>query len=272
MILENLYDISSLSEIDNDSKSVIITDEQTIKSIFSSDLNDRMIANQIFRNEMDKTLKTGDVVLVTNEDFTVKAYCLVTIVCGQIVPYLLYFIDYNEGKEITRNFTKGDIDILSQYPIFAEDEQLVFFITQLNKVFSADAPSDNRKYFQTIKTYLDKGLWAGNIDSFYGSTKEIADKLGYRSIDEGANVLFEKDGQILAFYGYNIYGNYEDVRKAYCEVAMMKENESLIYNSFFGNLFLTDAGSGIVNRNLLKYEEDVNNLLRQNLFRKQKKK
>jgi hypothetical protein len=28
--------------------------------------------------------------------------------------------------------------------------------------------------------------------------KEIADKLGYRSIDEGANVLFEKDGQILS--------------------------------------------------------------------------
>ena len=80
MILENLYDISSLSEIDNDSKSVIITDEQAITSIFSGDLNDRMIAAQIFRNEMNKTLKTGDVVLVTNEDFTIKAYCLITIV------------------------------------------------------------------------------------------------------------------------------------------------------------------------------------------------
>ena len=223
MIYNNLYDLSGLSLLDNEDDSVIFTDTETVESVFSSQVKKEF--SQIFRAKLNQKFKTGDIVVVSNEDMTVKAYCLITIICGEIVPYVLYYVDMNRGEESIRNFSISDIEMLSTYPALSEPEELIFFLTKLSLVFAENAPADYRKYIQIIKSYLDKGLWVANItwpadDLAIQHTKSIMDNMGYRLINEGkentfinrlSDISYEKNGQILSFIGNGIYGPYEEV-------------------------------------------------------------
>lgn len=264
MIYKNLYDLAGLSLIDSDTDSVIFTDTETVESVFLTQNSKKEFA-EIFRANLNKKFKTGDIIVVANEDMTVKAYCLITIICGQIVPYVLYYIDMNRGEESIRNFSIADIEMLSAYPILSEPEELIFFLTKLSIVFAENAPTDYRKYIQVIKSYLDKGLWATNITwpadaSANSRTKSLMDKMEYRQADN-YGILFEKNGQILSFCGTGLYGPYEEVRKVYCEMASIDGYESMVYNDFFGMLFTTEWGNGDIARNLIVYEEDVKKAL-----------
>lgn len=268
MIYKNLYDLAGLSLIDSDTDSVIFTDAETVESVFSTQNSKKEFA-EIFRANLNKKFKTGDIIVVSNEDMTVKAYCLITIICGEIVPYVLYYIDMNRGEESIRNFSIADIEMLSAYPILTEPEELIFFLTKLSIVFAENAPADYRKYIQVIKSYLDKGLWAANItwpadDLAIKHTKSIMDNMGYRLINEGkentfvnrlSDISYEKNGQILSFMGNGIYGPYEEVRKAYCEMSSMDGYESMIYNDFFGLLFTDEVLNGQIVKGLIEYEE-----------------
>ena len=140
MIYKNLYDLAGLSLIDSDTDSVIFTNDETVASVFSTQSSKKEFA-EIFRANLNKKFKTGDIIVVSNEDMTVKAYCLITIVCGQIVPYVLYYIDMNRGDESIRNFSIADIEMLSAYPILSEPEELMFFLTKLSIVFAGKCTS-----------------------------------------------------------------------------------------------------------------------------------
>ena len=274
MIYKNLYDLAGLSLLDSEADNVIFTDNETVESVFSTQNSKKEFA-EIFRANLNKKFKTGDIIVVSNEDMTVKAYCLITIICGEIVPYVLYYIDMNRGEESIRNFSIADIEMLSAYPILTEPEELIFFLTKLSIVFAENAPADYRKYIQVIKSYLDKGLWAANItwpadDLAIKHTKSIMDNMGYRLINEGkentfvnrlSDISYEKNGQILSFIGNGIYGPYEEVRKAYCEMSSMDGYESMIYNDFFGLLFTDEVLNGQIVKGLIEYEEIVKKAL-----------
>jgi superfamily II DNA or RNA helicase len=274
MIEKSLYDISELSEIDTDIENIIITESEIVKSSLSEELEVKKAFSKIFRENLDKKFKTGDIVLVCNDDVSIKAYCLVTIICGEIVPYVISYVDYNDGVEINNNFSMGDLEMLSAYPELSDKSELIFFITKLSRIFSESASSSYRKFIFGVKECLDKGLWVAKTNSIrhkdwevgnksYSAdfdysyvAKEIMDKMNIPSINE-ENTIFESEGKLITFYDGNIYGPYNLVRKVYCEIASVEGNEGLIYDNSFGELFTTEAGASIISKNLIEYENEV---------------
>jgi superfamily II DNA or RNA helicase len=263
MIEKSLYDISELSEIDTDIENIIITESEIVKNSLSEELEVKKAFSKIFRENLDKKFKTGDIVLVCNDDVSIKAYCLVTIICGEIVPYVISYVDYNDGVEINNNFSMGDLEMLSAYPELSDNSDLIFFITKLSRIFSESANSSYRKFIFGVKECLDKGLWVANAntkkfeseDYLDWNPKLIMDAMNIASINK-ENTVFETEGKLIAFYDGNIYGPYDLVRKVYCEVAK-STNQDLIYNNSFGELFVSEVGTSIISKNLIEYENEV---------------
>ena len=256
--LSNLYDLSGLSLIDYEGQ-VIIADINSIEQDTTPGAYNLLEKiSMLIRNSVKEgsKIKTGDIVLVTNEDSSRKIYCLISVVCGQVVPYVLYEVNYESGNEVIANFTRSDIEMLMQYPMFQDSAELIFFITKMKNVFAENAATDNRSLIQNIKTYLDKGLWAAYVDGHYSKPEDIAAKLGLRRISD-SDVLYEKDGKYLAFYDNNIYGSYDLVKAAFCEIADQPDVfSSLIYTTAFGALFNKNE-SGIVMSRLVDFENDI---------------
>lgn len=253
MIDKALYDNSVLSEIDNDIENIIITDAEIVKDSLSEDIEVKKSFSKMFRENLDKKFKTGDIVLVTNDDVSIKSYCLITLICGEVVPYVLSFVDYNEGVEINNHFAIGDLEMLSNYPELSESNDLIFFITKLSRVFSDSASASFRKYIFGVKEFLDKGLWVANSPNDH---KVIMDKMNIPSVNE-ENTLFETDGKLLAFYDNAVYGPYNLVKRFYCEVASSEGNEALIYDNSFAELLVTEHGASFVSKNIIAYEQEV---------------
>ena len=161
--LSFLYDLSGFYEIDSNPEKVVITskiDDITNDGTLSSR---RITLSGIITEKLKGTIKTGDIILVANEDMTKKSYCLITIACGQVVPFVIYEVDLNTGNEVIADFLKGDVDLLIEYPMFNDIDEIVFFLSNLNRVFSDNASVEDRTLIQPIKEYLDKGLWAAYI-------------------------------------------------------------------------------------------------------------
>lgn len=253
MIDKALYDNSVLSEIDNDIENIIITDAEIVKDSLSEDIEVKKSFSKMFRENLDKKFKTGDIVLVTNDDVSIKSYCLITLICGEVVPYVLSFVDYNEGVEINNHFAIGDLEMLSNYPELSESNDLIFFITKLSRVFSDSASASFRKYIFGVKEFLDKGLWVANSPNDH---KVIMDKMNIPSVNQ-ENTLFEIDGKLLAFYDNAVYGPYNLVKRFYCEVASSEGNEALIYDNSFAELLVTEHGASFVSKNIIAYEQEV---------------
>lgn len=258
--LSNLYDISGLSIVDNEGE-VIITDitelvgSYTITHWMSLEKISKLIKERVKDNK--EKIKTGDIILVTNEYYTRKIYCLISVVCGEIVPYVLYDVDYETGDENVANFTRGDVEMLLAYPMFQDHAELIFFITKLSNVFAENASTENRSLIQTIKTYLDKGLWAANVNGYYSKPSDVAEKIGLNKISY-SDVLYEKDGKHLAFYDNDLYGSYELVKAAFCEIASGPDAHDLFYTKAFGSKFVkTDAGLGTLMTRLVDFENDI---------------
>lgn len=261
MLLKSLHDISELSELDTDIENVIITDSEIVKK--SLDKSSIIEFSKIFRANLDKKFKTGDIILVTNEDLSIKSYCLITLICGEIVPYVISYVDYNDGVEINNQFALNDLEMLSGYPEFSDSADLIFFVTKLNRVFSESADSDFRKYISGISQYLDKGLWvarASSVEStdlkFNPAIKLALDKMNIPTYNNQPN-LFESEGKLIMIDGDNVCGPYNLVRKIFCEVASMEGNEAMIYDNSFGELFVTAAGVDKIGKLLISYENEV---------------
>jgi len=267
--LSFLYDLSGFYEIDSNPEKVVITskiDDITNDGILSSR---RITLSGIITDKLKGTIKTGDIILVANEDMTKKLYCLITIACGQVVPFVIYEVDLNTGNEVIADFLKGDVDLLMQYPMFNDIDEIVFFLSNLNRVFSDNASVEDRTLIQPIKEYLDKGLWAAYIDGMYDSPDEITSRLGLNKVGESASAIlpdlaksmtpvpvYEKDGKFVAFYDYNVYGDYNLVKAIFCEVVKAPEAKAFLYNNAFGSLF-SKAILGDVMKNLVAFENDI---------------
>jgi hypothetical protein len=267
--LSFLYDLSGFYEIDSNPEKVVITskiDDITDDGTLSSR---RITLSGIITDKLKGTIKTGDIILVANEDMTKKLYCLITIACGQVVPFVIYEVDLNTGNEVIADFLKGDVDLLMEYPMFNDIDEIVFFLSNLNRVFSDNASVEDRTLIQPIKEYLDKGLWAAYIDGMYDSPDEITSRLGLTKVGESVSAIlpdlaismtpvpiYEKDGKFVAFYDYNVYGDYNLVKAIFCEVVKAPEAKAFLYNNAFGSLF-SKAILGNVMKNLVAFENDI---------------
>lgn len=263
--LSNLYDLSGLSLVDHEG-TVITTDISQLEGSYTIThwSARKKIADLIKDNikSNNAKIKTGDIILITNDDLSRKIYCVISVVCGEIVPYILYDVNYETGNEIIANFTRGDVEMLMQYPMFQDHSELIFFITKLRNVFAENAATENRSLIQTIKTYLDKGLWAAQVDGYYSSAEDIAQKLGLKQISHSP-VMYEKEGKYLAFYDNNLYGAYELVKSAFCEIATGIDAEDLLYTTAFGGMFhKSEAGLGMLMTRLVDFESDIELLTR----------
>ena len=266
--LSPLYDLSGLSLVDNDHDRVIITDVDTLYKEINDVTKFRQALSKLIVENLTGKIKTGDVVLLADENFSRKIYCLITVACGQLVPYILYDVNYDNGAEWIASFSKGDVEMLSEYPMFKDPSELIFFLTNLGKVFGENATTDNRSLIQPVKTFLDKGFWAAFTDGNYDKPDDIANKLGLKKVGVSDAILpdlalsmtpvpiYEKDGKHIAFYDYNLYGDYELVKAAFCEIA--KSNDStnhLLYAGAFG--WISKVNTGMLMTRLTDFENDV---------------
>jgi len=250
--LSFLYDLSGFYLIDSDSDKVVITDMVELHNNIS---NYRASLSKVITENLTGKIKTGDIILVTDKDMNRKTYCLISVACGQVVPYVIYDVDFSSGNETIADFSKGDVEMLSEYPMFKDTDELVFFLTNLNYIFSDNGTADDRALIHPVKTYLDKGLWATLADGMYGSAKEIADKLGLTKISH-SDIMYEKDGKYLAFYDNNFYGDYDLVKAAFCEMVKAPEVTNFLYNNSFGSFF-SKGNIGMVMTRFADFENDV---------------
>ena len=255
--LSSLYDLSGLSLVDNDSDKVIITDVNKLYNENSDNTKFRKVLSELITKKLGK-LNTGDIVLFADEDFSRKIYCVITVSCGKQVPYIIYDVNYETGSEWLNNFSQGDVEMLSEYPMFSDPSEITFFLCNLNRIFGNMASTPNKLLVQYVKNYLDKGIWAVITDGYFSNSSEIANALGlYKvatKVGEGDDVLYEKDGKYLAFLDYNLYGSYELVKAAYCEISKQKDSEDLIFTNTFGAMFFA-THEGFVMQKLTEYED-----------------
>lgn len=283
MILEYLYSTEKLYDLDSDIDSLIFVSDEEISNLIQKVYNNSNLSafetnklkefNDFFVTKLDKNLKTGDVVLVANDEFTKKAYCLITIICGRIVPYVLFYTDLDKGIESINNFSKADVDMLMTYPMLSSDEEIVFFLTKLSFIFNVSASSDYSKYVPTIKSFLDKGLWCftieqekiGELGGQYigvGITTIFNDTLKKLGYEEKGNDVYQKDGLVITTKTNEenirvICGAYDSIKNIYCDIANTYTDGMLIYTDNFGAMFNYLKGIEVANSNLQQYEESV---------------
>ena len=253
--LSSLFDLSGLSLIDNDTDRVIITDVNKLYFDINNDTKFKEALADLIVTNLTGKISTGDIVLFADDEFNRKIYCLIRVVCGKIVPYILYDVDYQTGNEWIANFTQSDVELLATYPMFSEKEELIFFICSIGFILAENSTTSNRALFKNVTTYLDKGFWAAHTDGYYASVEEISNRLGLRKITD---VLYEKDGKYLAFYDYNLYGSYELVKEAYCEIAKNDETNFLIFTRAFSSIFsASDTLENMLMTRLSDLENDI---------------
>lgn len=270
--LSSLYDLSGLSLVDNDSDKVIITDVNKLYNENGDNTKFRKVLSELITEKLDK-ISTGDIVLFADEDFSRKIYCVIIISCGKMVPYIIYDVNYDNGAEWVNNFSKGDIDMLSEYPMFNEPSEITFFLCNLN-IFGNAATTPNKSLVQYVKNYLDKGIWGFFTDGYLKDLSKIASSLGlYKvatKIGEPGDALYEKDDKYLAFLDGNIYGSYELVKAAYCEMSKQKDSEDLIFTTVFGSMFSAKQ-EGFVMSKLTEYEDIIKRISKPAIVKKTEK-
>ena len=265
--VSSLYDLSDLSLVDNDSDKVIITDVNKLYFEINNITKFRKALSELIVKNLTGKIKTGDIILFADENFSRKIYTLITIACGQIVPYIIYDVDQENGNEYIANFSKEDVEMLSEYPMFKDDnDELIFFLTNTAHIFAENAPTHNKPLIQNVKAYLDKGFWATNGmfilgGGLYQSVDVLADELGLvkQSVpkNEPGFSLHEKDGKYLSFLGNNLYGSYELVKAAWCEVAKkVIDSEDLLFGNGFSAMF-SKHQEGFVMEHLSYLENDI---------------
>ena len=259
--VSSLYDLSDLSLVDNDSDKVIITDVNKLYFEINNVTKFRKALSELIVKNLTGKIKTGDIILFADENFSRKIYTLITIACGQIVPYIIYDVDQENGNEYIANFSKEDVEMLSEYPMFKDNnDELIFFLTNTAHIFAENAPTQNKPLIQNVKAYLDKGFWATRADGWYESVEVLANKLGLvkQAVpkNEPGFSLHEKDGKYLSFLGNNLYGSYELVKSAWCEVAKEADSEDLLFTTGFSSMFSKNQ-EGYVMEHLSYLENDI---------------
>lgn len=272
--LNYLYDLSGLSLIDLEGEVIFVNDNTVFLNAFVATTN-RDVFAPLVREKINSgsNIKNGDIVLITDENFTQKVYLLITIVCGAIVPYPLYLIDYENGNEQIANFDKSDVEMLMGYPMFQDEAELTFFITKMRNIFAVDGSTSNRASIKSLNIFLDKGLWAYQ-NQYFADTSDIANKLGLKLIGSQpfgtvstGNIsieFFEKDGKYVSIYSDNsgnvptqlIIGSYELVKQAFCEIAL--SNSRVLYTPDFGGMF-TPMDETLMQK-LTDFEASITNL------------
>lgn len=247
MIVNYLYDLESLIDIDSKKTHIIYADN--IVEVFGQ--SKESILNLIQANI--KKPKSGEVYLITNHYFTQKLYFLYIESAGRAWVKLLQYVDMDLGIDQSYALTKADYDVFKSYPMFANDEDLAFFMAVQEYPTTSSLKLQYQPDSQiipdamnTMNIFLKEGLWVANLAfnpnlniNYEDLSKKPEDYIGGLGITniqdnqkyftgefEGNKILIYKHP--TEHYSFFVVGPYEAIKQLYVN------NQEYGFTSVFG--------------------------------------